>query len=226
LNLKTRYERVLADAARAHSAFGPAQLVVVTKNHPAQLVAELIDLGARNFGENRDQEASAKAREVSELRPEVEINWHFVGQLQTNKVKSVLSYASAIHSIDRESLVKELAKQLPKFEKKIQGFIELNLTDDPNRGGVMPADLELLASMVLEVEQIQLVGLMAVAGLGEDPRREFERVLRIQADFLKIAPDSPGLSIGMSEDYEVALELGATHIRVGSKITGPRDYSA
>ena len=226
MNLKTRYERVLADAARAHSAFGPAQLVVVTKNHPAQLVAELIDLGARNFGENRDQEASAKAREVSELRPEVEINWHFVGQLQTNKVKSVLSYASAIHSIDRESLVKELAKQLPKFEKKIQGFIELNLTDDPNRGGVMPADLELLASMVLEVEQIQLVGLMAVAGLGEDPRREFERVLRIQADFLKIAPDSPGLSIGMSEDYEVALELGATHIRVGSKITGPRDYSA
>jgi pyridoxal phosphate enzyme (YggS family) len=226
LNLKTRYERVLADAARAHSAFGPAQLVVVTKNHPAQLVAELIDLGARNFGENRDQEASAKAREVSELRPEVEINWHFVGQLQTNKVKSVLSYASAIHSIDRESLVKELAKQLPKFEKKIQGFIELNLTDDPNRGGVMPADLELLASMVLEVEQIQLVGLMAVAGLGEDPRREFERVLKIQADFLKIAPDSPGLSIGMSEDYEVALELGATHIRVGSKITGPRDYSA
>ena len=226
MNLKTRYERVLADAARAHSAFGPAQLVVVTKNHPAQLVAELIDLGARNFGENRDQEASAKAREVSELRPEVEINWHFVGQLQTNKVKSVLSYASAIHSIDRESLVKELAKQLPKFEKKIQGFIELNLTDDPNRGGVMPADLELLASMVLEVEQIQLVGLMAVAGLGEDPRREFERVLKIQADFLKIAPDSPGLSIGMSEDYEVALELGATHIRVGSKITGPRDYSA
>lgn len=226
MNLKTRYERVLADAARTHSAFGPAQLVVVTKNHPAELVAELIDLGAKNFGENRDQEASAKAREVQELRPGSQVNWHFVGQLQTNKVKSVLSYASAIHSIDRESLVRELAKQLPKFEKRIQGFIELNLTSDPNRGGVMPADLELLTSMVLEVEQIQLVGLMAVAGLGEDPRREFEKVLEIQAKFLKIAPESTGLSIGMSEDYEIALELGATHIRVGSKITGPRDYSA
>lgn len=226
MNLRTRYEGVLADTVRAHSAFGPAQLVVVTKNHPAALVAELIDLGARDFGENRDQEASAKAAEVQTLRPDVEIKWHFVGQLQTNKVKSVLSYASAIHSIDRESLVRELAKQLPKFDKRIQGFIELNLTDDPNRGGVLPADLERLTSMVLEVNQIQLVGLMAVAGLGEDPRQEFEKVLEIQQKFLEYAPGAFGLSIGMSEDYKIALELGATHIRVGSKITGPRDYSA
>lgn len=226
MSLSERYERVLADAAKAHSAFGAAELVVVTKNHPAELVAELIDFGARNFGENRDQEASAKALAVNELRPDVAINWHFVGQLQTNKVKSVLSYASALHSIDRESLVKELAKQLPKFDLKLDGFIELNLTDDPNRGGVLPANMLELAEQVLAVEQINLVGLMAVAGLGENPRSEFEKVLELQSQLLQLAPKAQGLSIGMSEDYEIALEMGATHIRVGSKITGPRAYSA
>jgi PLP dependent protein len=226
LNLKTRYEGVLASAAKAHSVSGPATLIVVTKNHPAALVAELIDLGARDFGENRDQEASAKAAEIAQLRPDIDINWHFVGQLQTNKVKSVLGYANSIHSIDRDSLVSELNKQLTKTGKSIQGFIELNLTDDPGRGGVMPELLAPLTERVLGVEGIRLAGLMAVAGLGKDPRKEFERVLEIQQRFLGIAPEAKGLSMGMSEDYEIALDLGATHIRVGSKITGPRPSSA
>lgn len=210
--------------AKAPSAFGPATLIVVTKNHPAELVAELVDLGCMNVGENRDQEASAKYLATQELRPHNSLNWHFIGQLQTNKVKSVLRYASAIHSIDRSSLVQELAKQLPKLERTVQGFIELNLTGDPGRGGVMPANLDALTEEVLKVPEIQLQGLMAVAGLGEEPRSEFERVLELQHRFLTIAPEARSLSMGMSEDYQVALELGATHIRVGSKITGPRSY--
>lgn len=210
--------------AKAPSAFGPATLIVVTKNHPAELVAELVDLGCMNVGENRDQEASAKYLATQELRPHNSLKWHFIGQLQTNKVKSVLRYASAIHSIDRSSLVQELAKQLPKLERTVQGFIELNLTGDPGRGGVMPANLEALTEEVLKVPEIQLQGLMAVAGLGEEPRSEFERVLELQHRFLTIAPEARSLSMGMSEDYQVALELGATHIRVGSKITGPRSY--
>lgn len=210
--------------AKAPSAFGPATLIVVTKNHPAELVAELVDLGCMNVGENRDQEASAKYLATQELRPHNSLNWHFIGQLQTNKVKSVLRYASAIHSIDRSSLVQELAKQLPKLGRTVQGFIELNLTGDPGRGGVMPANLEALTEEVLKVPEIQLQGLMAVAGLGEEPRSEFERVLELQHRFLTIAPEARSLSMGMSEDYQVALELGATHIRVGSKITGPRSY--
>jgi uncharacterized pyridoxal phosphate-containing UPF0001 family protein len=88
----------------------------------------------------------------------------------------------------------------------------------------MPENLGALTEQVLSVPEIQLQGLMAVAGLGEDPRSEFERVLQLQSDFLNIAPDARSLSMGMSEDYQVALELGATHIRVGSKITGPRAY--
>jgi pyridoxal phosphate enzyme (YggS family) len=188
------------------------------------LVGELHKLSQVSFGENRDQEASKKALELRELG--LNLDWHFVGQLQTNKVKSVLSYASTIHSIDRPSLVAELDKQLEKADKRIDGFIELNLTNDSGRGGVMPSELFALAEQVLQVERINLLGVMAVAGLGEDPAKEFGRALELSEKLQSIAPEANQLSMGMSEDYEIAIALGATHIRVGSAITGPRPISA
>ncbi|MEY3614759.1 MAG: hypothetical protein RL752_667 [Actinomycetota bacterium] len=221
---------MLAKIASACLASGrPAdsvELVAITKNHPAELVAELLDLGQLQFGENRDQEAAPKSARLQELRPAGNPTWHFVGQLQSNKVKSVLRYARVIHSIDRPSLVSELAKQLPKFEGSYSGFIELNLTSDPGRGGVMPENLSALAQSVLELENFELLGVMAVAGLGEDPRSEFEKVLRASDELQRLAPRASSLSIGMSEDFEVAISMGATHIRVGSAITGPRPTNA
>lgn len=198
------------------------ELVAITKNHPAEVVAELLDLGHSQFGENRDQEAAPKSLRLQELRPDANSTWHFVGQLQSNKVKSVLRYATVIHSIDRASLVSELAKQLPKFEGKYSGFIELNLTADAARGGVLPENLSALAESVLQLENFELLGVMAVAGLGEDPKSEFEKVLVASNKLQEVAPGAKQLSIGMSEDFEVAISLGATHIRVGSAITGPR----
>ncbi len=202
------------------------ELVAITKNHPADLVAELVDLGQLVFGENRDQEAGPKNQRLAELRPEAQAVWHFVGQLQSNKVKSVLRYANVIHSIDRASLVSELAKQLPKFEGKYSGFIELNLTSDPGRGGVLPENLSALAESVLDLQNFELLGVMAVAGLGEDPRTEFEKVLTSSQKLQELAPGANQLSIGMSEDFEIAISMGATHIRVGSAITGPRPTNA
>jgi pyridoxal phosphate enzyme (YggS family) len=198
------------------------ELVAITKNHPAEVVAELVDLGHRQFGENRDQEASPKSMRLSELRPDAHATWHFVGQLQSNKVKSVLKYATVIHSIDRESLVAELRKQLPKFEGSFSGFIELNLTEDPGRGGVLPENLSPLVESVLQLPNFELLGVMAVAGLGMDPASEFEKVLAASGKLQEIAPGASKLSIGMSEDFEIAISMGATHIRVGSAITGPR----
>ncbi len=221
---------MLARIASACLASGrPAdavELVAITKNHPAELVAELVDLGQLVFGENRDQEAGPKSQRLSELRPEADPTWHFVGQLQSNKVKSVLRYAKVIHSIDRASLVSELAKQLPKFEGKFSGFIELNLTSDEGRGGVLPENLLALAESVLGLENFELLGVMAVAGLGEDPRSEFEKVLKASHQLQQLAPNANQLSIGMSEDFEIAISMGATHIRVGSAITGPRPTNA
>ena len=228
MNLAERYRSVLQTIEQTAQSVGRAkedvELIVVSKNHPASLVAELVQLGQRAFGENRDQEASKKAQELKNSG--FDIQWHFVGQLQSNKVKSVLEYASVIHSIDRPSLVAELSKQLSKQNKKIDGFIELNLTDDLGRGGVAPQELLPLAEQVLAVEQINLLGVMAVAGLGKDPAEEFERAIGLSQQLQTLAPTATKLSMGMSEDFEVAIRLGATHIRVGSAITGPRPISA
>ncbi|MFM1951040.1 MAG: hypothetical protein RL418_727 [Actinomycetota bacterium] len=229
IELKNRYEQVLARMASACSASGRSisdvELIVITKNHPFELVQQLFELGHRHFGENRDQEAAPKALKLQESHPGA-AHWHFVGQLQSNKVKSVLRYAKTIHSIDRPSLVAELSKQLPKFEGPFSGFLELNLTDDPGRGGVAPKDLLELAEQVLNLENFELLGVMAVAGLGVDPRVDFARAAKASEDLQKLAPGAKYLSMGMSEDFEIAIEMGATHIRVGSAITGPRSYSA
>ncbi len=228
MNLAERYRSVLQTIEQTAQSVGRSkedvELVVVSKNHPASLVAELVQLGQRAFGENRDQEASKKAEELRNSG--FDVQWHFVGQLQSNKVKSVLEYASVIHSIDRPSLVTELSKQLSKQNKQIDGFIELNLTDDLGRGGVAPQDLLTLAEQVLAVQQIKLLGIMAVAGLGKDPAQEFDRAIGLSNQLQTLAPSATKLSIGMSEDFEVAIRLGATHIRVGSAITGPRPISA
>ncbi len=228
MSLAERYRSVLVNIEQSALSAGrkkeDIQLIVVSKNHPASLVSDLVSLGQRAFGENRDQEASKKAAELATAG--IDVEWHFVGQLQTNKVKSVLQYASTIHSIDRPSLVAELTKQLQRSDKRIAGFIELNLTDDPGRGGVAASDLLPLAEQVLHVEQINLLGVMAVAGLGMDPAQDFNRALELSAQLQTLAPKANKLSMGMSEDYEIAIKAGATHIRVGSAITGPRPISA
>jgi PLP dependent protein len=209
-------ERIAASSARAGRDASAVTLVVVTKNHSAELVNELLELGQLDFGENRDQEAKPKAAAVSPSA-----RWHFVGQLQTNKVKSVLSYASFLHSLDRESLLGELSKRLVA---PLNCFIELNLTADPGRGGVAPENLLEFAEQTMRVENLKLSGLMAVAGVNTDPRYDFERVLAAQQQLLSLNATADQLSMGMSADYEIAVEMGATHVRVGSAITGPRAY--
>lgn len=228
MDLAERYrsvqERISKAATNSGRTTDSINLIVVTKNHPAQMVIDLAALGQLEFGENRDQEASQKAAEVAKVFPSA--HWHFVGQLQTNKVKSVLRYAGTIHSIDRPSLVRELAKQLENQDAQVDGFIELNLTSDENRGGVSEENLKALTEEVLSVPRIALLGVMAVAGLGEDPESEFEKARQLSEVVRQLAPAATALSMGMSEDFEVAIAMGATHIRVGSAITGPREYSA
>jgi PLP dependent protein len=220
MTLAERYadaqQKITAAARLSGRDAADVTLVVVTKNHPAALVEQLLELGHRDFGENRDQEAKPKAQSVSDLA-----RWHFVGQLQTNKVKSMLSYASVLHSLDRDSLLNELTKRV---ESSLDCFIELNLTDDPDRGGVAPEQLLEFAERTLASPKIRLLGLMGVAGVGVDPRSDFERVLAAREQLLTLSPSANQLSIGMSADFEIAIEMGATHVRVGSAITGPRDY--
>jgi PLP dependent protein len=194
----------------------PAEVttIVVTKFHPAELVRELYELGVRNVGENRHQEASAKSAELSDL----DVTWHFVGQLQSNKARAVAAYCDVIHSVDRTSLVDALAK----YEGNVDVFLEVNLTDVPGRGGVEPEDLVKLAEHVLAAGNLRLRGIMAVAPQDEEPARAFERVVSYQEGVQAIAPAATDLSLGMSGDFREAIAVGATHLRIGTAITGKR----
>ena len=225
--LAERYQgalsRIRAATDAAARAVDDITLVVVTKNHPAQLVLDLLELGARDFGENRDQEAAPKAAEVRSVSA-IAHTWHFVGQLQSNKVRSVLDYASVLHSLDRDSLLKELIKQTEKRESTLDVFIELNLTDDSGRGGIMPADLLPFAERVLEAPTLNLLGVMGVAGLDAEPAAEFERIRAASLALQTLEPAAKFISAGMSQDFELAIAHGATHVRIGTAITGKRQY--
>jgi pyridoxal phosphate enzyme (YggS family) len=195
-------------------------LIAVTKTYPAPDVDLLKQLGIENVGENKDQEAAGKISQVKE-----KFSWHFIGQLQSNKAKSVVTYAELIHSVDRLSLAKELQKSASAIAKKQKVLIQVDLDQsgpDPSRGGVWPADLAALAQFISQSENLELAGLMSVAPLGENPSEAFQRLAQIRSDFLKNYPKAVILSAGMSDDLEAAIEHGATHLRIGSALLGER----
>ncbi len=217
-SLAERLESVRSAIADAATSAGrdPSELttIVVTKFHPASVVRELVALGVHEVGENRHQEAQAKAAELTDL----EVNWNFIGQLQSKKARQVRAYAHSIHSVDREALLGPLRSD----ESTIDCFVQLNLTDDAARGGVRPDALLGLVERVLETDGLRLRGLMAVAPLDEDPRRAFARVRELSEQVLTLAPHASALSMGMSHDFRAAIAEGATHLRIGSAITGNR----
>ena len=220
----------IAEAARnAGRDVNDLTTIVVTKFHPAQLVRDLYELGVRNVGENRHQEAEAKAAELAEL----DLTWHFIGQLQSNKARAVRKYASVVHSVDRDSLVTSLgnAAFTPTGEPEnnivpvLDCFVQLNLTQDPGRGGVQPADVVELAELVAAQPSLNLLGVMAVAPLDEEPRVAFARVRAASERVQSVIPTATFISTGMSHDYAAAISEGATHLRIGSAITGNRPVS-
>ncbi len=195
-------------------------LVVVTKFFPASDVRLLADLGVTDVGENRHQEAEAKAAECADLG----LRWHFIGGLQSNKAGAVASYCDVVESLDRVKLVGPLSRGAGARGRVVDVLLQVSL-DPPgaqHRSGVAPADLADLAARVVEADMLRLRGLMAVAPLGEDPEPAFTRLARIREDFLAGHPDATSLSAGMSGDLEAAITHGATHVRVGSAVLGPR----
>jgi PLP dependent protein len=208
----------IADAA-AEAGRNPAEirLIAVTKFQPAAVVRELYELGVRDFGESRHQEARAKAAELAHL----DLTWHFVGQLQTKKARQVRAYADVIHSVDRVALVDALSDATNAADVR-DCFVQLNLTDDPGRGGVATEDLEPLVERVVAAPGIRLLGVMAVAPLGADPRRSFAAVRAASQRVAAIDPEAVWISAGMSGDYREAILEGATHLRIGTAITGNR----
>lgn len=212
-------QRLAAACAAAGRARDDVLLVAVSKTRPASDVALLAELGVVDVGENKDQEAAAKA---AELAATTALRWHFVGQVQRNKARSIASYASAVHSVDRLALVPALSKGAVLAERTLDVLLQVSLSDDPERGGVPVAGLPALADAAAQAEGLRLVGLMAVAPLGEDPARAFDRLASCAAGLRRDHPQARAISAGMSGDLEQAVAAGATHVRVGTALFGAR----
>ena len=215
-NLNQVRQKITDAAAKSGRNPNEINLIVVTKTFPISDLEILYSLGVREFGENRDQEASVKAKALPQ-----DINWHFQGGIQSNKLKSICSWASVIHSVDQFKYAKIISEQ-PSVKAR-QIFIQVSLDEPPeSRGGVDPAKLIELANQISSLPNIKVLGLMAVGPVYRQIEPAFARLQQIQAGFLTDFKDAVFLSSGMSGDYELAISYGATHLRIGSSILGIR----
>lgn len=212
-------ERRVEDACRAAGRErSEITLIAVTKTYPASDVRLLAGLGVTDVGENRDQEAAAKAADCADLP----VIWHFIGQLQTNKVRSVVSYADVVHSVDRRRLVEALSREAVRSGRQVDCLLQVALGAGPERGGALPADIPALAEAVASAEGLRLRGVMAVAPLGEEPDKAFARLWGVAQAVQKEHFGADIISAGMSGDLTQAIASGATHLRVGTALLGRR----
>jgi pyridoxal phosphate enzyme (YggS family) len=224
-NLKKIHERI--DAAARNAGRDPAtvRLVAVSKTHPVPLVDEAARCGQTLFGENYVQELTAKAAEVRET-----VEWHFIGSLQSNKVRQVAGLVGMIHSVDRLSLAQEIDRQWGKLGRSCDILVQVNIAREKTKSGAAADELFSLVREIARLSHVRIRGLMTMPPFFDDPdgARPYFRELKRLADKVS-AQGIAGvaieeLSMGMSGDFEVAIEEGATLVRVGSALFGERDY--
>ncbi len=223
-NLEELRRRIEAASRRVGRDPQDVKLIGVSKTVPAERIREAAAAGLRRFGENYVQEASRKIEALGDLS----VEWHFIGHLQTNKAKQAVGRFHWIHTVDRLSLAREIDKRCNAVGKPLPVLIQVHLGDEETKGGVSPEDLENLFDAVQTMEWLEVRGLMAIPPFLENPEavRPFFRDLRRWLDRLRQKALHPEklteLSMGMSHDFEVAIEEGATFVRVGTAIFGPR----
>ncbi|MEQ7123272.1 YggS family pyridoxal phosphate-dependent enzyme [Actinopolymorpha sp. B11F2] len=227
-------DRIVNACAQCGRDPAEVTLVAVTKTFPASDVRLLAELGVRDIGESRDQEARNKAAACADL----DLTWHFVGQLQTNKARSVVTYATVVQSVDRPELVRALDRAVQRHrepghdqsvepgvggvDQPLRCLVQVRLDDRPGRGGADPAEVSDLADQIAGSPLLRLGGVMAVAPLDGDPAPAFARLAEVAANVRARHADATWISAGMSDDLEQAVAAGATHVRVGRGLLGVR----
>ncbi|MEV6280566.1 YggS family pyridoxal phosphate-dependent enzyme [Nocardia sp. NPDC051832] len=234
-NLSALTGRIDAACRAAGRAPESVRLLPVTKFFPASDVAILYQLGRREFGESREQEATAKVAALPELVGEgdlSDVQWHMIGRLQRNKARVVARWAHTVHSVDSERLAMALdraardALEAGERDTPVRVLLQVSLDEDPSRGGVAPAALDGLADLIAESEGLQMGGLMAIPPLQADTDSAFARLATLHTLLLERHPDATELSAGMSSDLEVAVEHGSTCVRVGTALMGARPITS
>ncbi len=211
-------QRIAAACQAAGRDPADVTLIAVTKTWPASDVRLLAELGVSDVGENRDAEAAPKAAQCADL----DLTWHFIGQLQTNKVASVVRYATFVHSVDRMRLIRALGTAARRAEAVVQCLIEVSLDGDPARGGALASEVPALAEALAAEPGLVLAGVMAIAPLGMAPLDAFGLLLDSAAVVRAVNPAATVISAGMSGDLEDAVAVGATHLRIGTALLGDR----
>jgi len=227
-NLTAVRERIAAACAEAGRSADEVTLTVVTKFFPVSDVLLLADLGIRDVGENRHQEAESKAAQAQGAG----LRWHFIGTLQSNKARAVAAYADVVESVDRPKLLKGLGAGAIERNVMIDCLVQVSLdpadgTDPvgrstPGRGGAAPADVVPLAEQIAAADGLRLRGVMGVGPVDQDPAPAFETLAALAAQVRLIDPAATVISAGMSGDLEAAILAGATHVRIGSAVLGRR----
>ena len=215
-------KKEIADALASVRAEIPQHvtLIVVTKTFPASDVEILYGLGERNFGENRDSEGAEK----SALLPD-DAQWHFQGGIQSNKLRSIVTWSDYIHSLDEVSHAEKISTLALEMNKKQNCFIQINLDSDQRnetRSGIERSELTRFVDQISQFSGINIVGVMGVGPLNGDPRPAFVELQSASHELQKVVPGATFISGGMSGDFHIALEYGATHVRIGSSILGSR----
>ena len=208
--------RAAIDKAATTARRQPAEvtLIAVSKTHPAEAIEPLLVAGQRDFGENRVQEAQAKWPGLRERFPDARL--HLIGQLQSNKAREAVAIADTIHAVDRSSLISALARAMEQEGRRPACFLQVNIGDEPQKGGCAIADLPALLAEARSAD-LPIAGLMCLPPAGLEAAPYFALMAKIARDH-----DLAGLSMGMTDDYETAVTLGATHVRVGSALFGAR----
>lgn len=206
----------IAEAARA-AGRNPADitLVAVSKTHGADRVREVLEAGHRVFGENRVQEAQEKFPALKAAYPDIEL--HLIGPLQTNKARDAVALFDVIQSVDRERLAVTLAKEMERAGKRPACFIQVNTGEEPQKAGILPAELDAFVATCRDTHKLPVIGLMCIPPVDEEPALHFALLAKMAA-----RNGLAKVSMGMSADYETAVRLGATHVRVGSALFGVR----
>ena len=208
-------QRIAAAARAAGRDPAAVTLVAVSKTHGADRVRELLDVGQRVFGENRVQEAEGKFPALKAEYPDLEL--HLIGPLQTNKAREAVALFDVIQSVDRERLAATLAKEMARTGRRPDCYIQVNTGEEPQKAGVLPAELDAFVATCRDTHKLPITGLMCIPPVDEEPALHFALLAKMAA-----RNGLAAVSMGMSADYETAIRLGATHVRVGTALFGHR----
>lgn len=219
--LTSAYQQMAEITAKCQREASTAQLIAVSKTKPVAAISEAYTAGQRAFGENYVQELVEKAQFFQD---KTDIRWHFIGPIQSNKTRDIAAYADVVHSIERAKIAERLAAQRSSNQAPLQVLIQINISGEASKSGVLPTEMLMLAKVIADLPQLELIGLMAIPepAIAGDNSQAFQAMAELSKQLTAIYPQANQLSMGMSDDWQQAVLFGATMIRLGSAIFGAR----